>query len=90
MEFLLCDKKVFWFAAACENHSDAACFACILLSHGKEGLIYGTDGEMPIKTLTALFRGDKCQSLIGKPKLFFIQVMNLMLTASSCFAECFI
>ncbi|XP_066477900.1 caspase-7 isoform X2 [Tiliqua scincoides] len=59
--------------AASENHSDAACFACILLSHGKEGLIYGTDGEMPIKTLTALFRGDRCQSLIGKPKLFFIQ-----------------
>ncbi|XP_053168723.1 caspase-7 isoform X2 [Hemicordylus capensis] len=59
--------------AACENHSDAACFSCILLSHGEEGRIYGTDGAMPIKDLTALFRGDKCQSLIGKPKLFFIQ-----------------
>ncbi|KAM6106026.1 LOW QUALITY PROTEIN: caspase-7 [Pterocles gutturalis] len=55
-----------------ENHSDAACFACILLSHGEEGLIYGTDGPMAIKSLTALFRGDKCKSLIGKPK-FFIQ-----------------
>ncbi|XP_067995443.1 caspase-7 isoform X1 [Melanerpes formicivorus] len=59
--------------AAEENHSDAACFACILLSHGEEGLIYGTDGPMAIKSLTALFRGDKCKSLIGKPKLFFIQ-----------------
>uniref|UniRef100_A0A4W3GAQ1 Caspase 7, apoptosis-related cysteine peptidase n=1 Tax=Callorhinchus milii TaxID=7868 RepID=A0A4W3GAQ1_CALMI len=60
--------------AAQENHSDHACFACILLSHGDEGLIYGTDGPMPIKTLTSLFRGDMCKSLVGKPKLFFIQV----------------
>ncbi|KYO40552.1 caspase-7 [Alligator mississippiensis] len=56
-----------------ENHSDAACFACIFLSHGEEGLIYGIDGPMAIKQLTTLFRGDKCKSLIGKPKLFFIQ-----------------
>ncbi|CAH2323095.1 caspase-7 isoform X1 [Pelobates cultripes] len=56
-----------------QNHSDSSCFACILLSHGEEGLIYGTDGSMAIKTLTTLFRGDKCKSLVGKPKLFFIQ-----------------
>uniref|UniRef100_A0A2D4HGW4 Caspase-7 n=1 Tax=Micrurus lemniscatus lemniscatus TaxID=129467 RepID=A0A2D4HGW4_MICLE len=56
-----------------EDHSDAACFSCILLSHGDEGRIYGTDAFMAIKDLTTLFRGDKCQSLIGKPKLFFIQ-----------------
>nr|XP_056705838.1 caspase-7 [Euleptes europaea] len=59
--------------AALENHSDAACFACIFLSHGEEGLIYGTDGSMPIKKLTSIFRGDKCLTLVGKPKLFFIQ-----------------
>ncbi|XP_026526250.1 caspase-7 [Notechis scutatus] len=56
-----------------EDHRDAACFSCILLSHGDEGRIYGTDAFMAIKDLTILFRGDKCQSLIGKPKLFFIQ-----------------
>ncbi|XP_075071757.1 caspase-7 [Mixophyes fleayi] len=56
-----------------QNHSDSACFACILLSHGEEGQIYGTDGVMAIKSLTTLFRGDKCKSLVGKPKLFFIQ-----------------
>ncbi|CAI9623940.1 unnamed protein product [Staurois parvus] len=55
------------------NHRDSACFACILLSHGEEGQIYGKDGLIPIKTLTTLFRGDKCESLVGKPKLFFIQ-----------------
>ncbi|KAG7227926.1 hypothetical protein INR49_013720 [Caranx melampygus] len=57
-----------------EDHSDSSCFACILLSHGEEGMIYGTDGAMPIKTMTSLFRGDMCKSLVGKPKLFFIQI----------------
>lgn len=61
-------------SASEEDHSDSSCFACILLSHGEEGMIYGTDGAMPIKTMTSLFRGDMCKSLVGKPKLFFIQV----------------
>ncbi|RXM28504.1 Caspase-7 [Acipenser ruthenus] len=59
--------------ASKEDHSDSSCFACILLSHGEEGMIYGTDGAIPIKTMTSLFRGDMCKSLVGKPKLFFIQ-----------------
>uniref|UniRef100_A0A8C6ZPZ0 Caspase 7 n=1 Tax=Nothoprocta perdicaria TaxID=30464 RepID=A0A8C6ZPZ0_NOTPE len=70
-----------------EDHGDAACFACILLSHGEEGLIYGTDGPMAIKSLTALFRGDKCKSLIGKPKLFFIQVI-IQNSSRSRFSVC--
>ncbi|KAG9338350.1 hypothetical protein JZ751_025907 [Albula glossodonta] len=60
-------------AASEQDHSDSSCFACILLSHGEEGMIYGTDGAMPIKSITSLFRGDMCKSLVGKPKLFFIQ-----------------
>lgn len=56
-----------------EDHSESSCFACVLLSHGEEGMIYGTDGAMPIKNVTTLFRGDMCKSLVGKPKLFFIQ-----------------
>ncbi|XP_053440935.1 caspase-7 [Nycticebus coucang] len=56
-----------------EDHSNSACFACILLSHGEENLIYGKDGVTPIKDLTAHFRGDRCKTLLEKPKLFFIQ-----------------
>lgn len=37
-------------------------------------MVFGTDGVMPLKMLTSLFRGDVCRSLVGKPKLFFIQV----------------
>ncbi|XP_056385843.1 caspase-7 [Hyla sarda] len=67
------EMETLLYNVAQQNHSDSACFACILLSHGEEGQIYGTDGAMAIKTLTTLFRGDKCKSLVGKPKLFFIQ-----------------
>lgn len=56
-----------------EDHSNSACFACVLLSHGEENLIYGKDGVTPIKDLTAHFRGDRCKTLLEKPKLFFIQ-----------------
>ncbi|XP_069913304.1 caspase-7 isoform X1 [Oryctolagus cuniculus] len=56
-----------------EDHTNSACFACILLSHGEENLIYGKDGVIPIKDLTAHFRGDRCKTLLEKPKLFFIQ-----------------
>ncbi|XP_069471560.1 caspase-8-like isoform X2 [Ambystoma mexicanum] len=53
---------------------DNACFVCCVLSHGKRGTVYGTDGsEVPIKDLTAFFNGRNCPSLAGKPKVFFIQ-----------------
>lgn len=56
-----------------EDHSGAASFICVLLSHGDEGVFFGTDGSIELKYLTSLFRGDRCRSLVGKPKLFFIQ-----------------
>uniref|UniRef100_A0A8C1V7P7 Caspase-3 n=1 Tax=Cyprinus carpio TaxID=7962 RepID=A0A8C1V7P7_CYPCA len=56
-----------------EDHSKSAMFACVLLSHGDDGRIFGTDGCIELKELFALFRGDRCRSLVGKPKLFFIQ-----------------
>ncbi|XP_060783880.1 caspase-3b [Neoarius graeffei] len=56
-----------------EDHSQSAMFVCVILSHGDEGVIYGTDDFIELKTLTGLFRGDRCLSLVGKPKLFIIQ-----------------
>ncbi|XP_067407758.1 caspase-3 isoform X2 [Emydura macquarii macquarii] len=56
-----------------DDHSNRSSFVCVLLSHGEDGLIYGTDGPLELKMLTGLFRGDRCKSLVGKPKLFFIQ-----------------
>ncbi|TSN95700.1 Caspase-3 [Bagarius yarrelli] len=65
-------KKVLT-AVARDDHSRCASFVCVLLSHGDEGVFFGTDGAVELKTLTSLFRGDRCTSLAGKPKLFFIQ-----------------
>ncbi|XP_050984147.1 caspase-3-like isoform X1 [Labeo rohita] len=56
-----------------EDHSHSAMFVCVLLSHGVEKMIFGTDSCIELKELFALFRGDRCKSLVGKPKLFFIQ-----------------
>ncbi|NXR25715.1 CASP8 protein, partial [Cinclus mexicanus] len=57
-----------------EDHEDEDCFVCCILSHGKKGIIYGVDGqEVPIRELTTSFTAQNCNSLAGKPKVFFIQ-----------------
>jgi len=56
-----------------EDHSSRAAFGCAILSHGEEGVIYGTDRQLDIENITKPFRGDRCKSLVGKPKIFFIQ-----------------
>ncbi|XP_057880810.1 caspase-6 isoform X1 [Melospiza georgiana] len=59
--------------ASKEDHSNADCFVCVFLSHGKDDHIYARDDKIDIQTMTDMFRGDKCQSLVGKPKIFIIQ-----------------
>jgi caspase 7 len=57
------------------DHSDSDCIAFIIMTHGDEGdVLHAKDrsyqlDDMICKKLTA----DKCTSLAGKPKLFFIQ-----------------
>ncbi|KAM5266062.1 caspase-8 isoform 1-T6 [Hipposideros larvatus] len=56
------------------DHNDKDCFICCILSHGDKGIVYGCDGqEAPICELTSYFTGLNCPSLVGKPKIFFIQ-----------------
>lgn len=52
------------------DHSRYDCFMCAVLTHGEEGLIYSTDGKIPLKEFTSKFR---TRRLLGKPKLFFFQ-----------------
>jgi hypothetical protein len=59
--------------AAKYNHEDCDCFAMAILSHGDEGIVYGTDGITMVETLVAPVKGAACPSLVGKPKLCFIQ-----------------
>ena len=55
---------------AAMNHTNYDCIICVILTHGEEGLIYSTDGQIKLKELTTKFR---CENLHGKPKLFFFQ-----------------
>jgi len=76
----------FFFVEAAKDHSDADCFAMAILSHGDDGIVFGTDKEIRIDNLIAPFKGKKCESLLGKPKLFFFQVGFKKYTfGKSCF-----
>ncbi|XP_019389663.1 PREDICTED: caspase-6 isoform X2 [Crocodylus porosus] len=56
-----------------DDHSDADCFVCVFLSHGEDDHVYAYDAKIKIQMMTNMFRGDKCPSLVGKPKIFIIQ-----------------
>ncbi|KAI4893322.1 hypothetical protein NFI96_028473 [Prochilodus magdalenae] len=56
-----------------DDHSDADCFVCVFLSHGEDGHIWARDDKVNIKEITNLFRGDACEKLVGKPKIFIFQ-----------------
>jgi len=59
--------------AALEDHSDADCVLVAVMSHGELGILYGRDSPYKPDRLWSHFSADKCRSLAGKPKLFFIQ-----------------
>ena len=55
------------------------------MSHGDKddyggGIIHTFDGKMRVDSLWRYFAGDRCPSLLGKPKLFFIQACRGSLT----------
>ncbi|CAL8102460.1 unnamed protein product [Calicophoron daubneyi] len=60
------------------DHSNFESFVCVILSHGCNGIIFATDGEIPAERVVAPFKGDRCRTLVGKPKLFFIQACRGM------------
>ncbi|KAE8630548.1 hypothetical protein XENTR_v10000869 [Xenopus tropicalis] len=59
--------------ASTADHSNADCFLCVFLSHGEDRHIYSYDSLIDIQELTNSFKGDKCESLVGKPKIFIFQ-----------------
>lgn len=55
------------------DHSDSDCFVCFVMTHGDHGFLYSHDSRYAIDHLFSNFQGNNCPSLVGKPKLFFIQ-----------------
>ncbi|XP_067295293.1 caspase-22 [Pseudorasbora parva] len=75
------------------RHGD--CFVCCVMSHGVETGVLGFDEQIcPLIDITSPFNGDNCPSLIGKPKVFFIQacrghdMQSKVLVADGSFASC--
>ena len=54
------------------DHSQCDSFVCCILSHGSNGKIYGSD-DYTIKLEDIKNTVIQCPSLVGKPKMFFIQ-----------------
>lgn len=56
------------------DHAKRNCFVCVILSHGEDdNVIYGIDGKIKLDDLVEMLLPNRCPSLIGKPKLFFVQ-----------------
>ncbi|KAJ8005164.1 hypothetical protein DPEC_G00143800 [Dallia pectoralis] len=61
------------FSRRQEHQTVSSCVVC-LLSHGVEGAIYGTDGQlMELDWVFEAFDNARCPLLQNKPKMFFIQ-----------------
>ncbi|KAK3911328.1 Caspase-1 [Frankliniella fusca] len=59
--------------AANDNHSSRDCLIVAVLSHGEQGILYAKDSVYKPENLWTPFAADRCPTLAGKPKLFFIQ-----------------
>lgn len=61
-------------SSSCIDHSNYDAFVCCFLTHGKLGVLYTSDAK-PIRILDIVgyFDDIHCESLRGKPKMFFIQ-----------------
>uniref|UniRef100_A0A1B6LB92 Caspase family p20 domain-containing protein n=1 Tax=Graphocephala atropunctata TaxID=36148 RepID=A0A1B6LB92_9HEMI len=56
-----------------KDHSDNDCFLLVCLTHGSLRGISASDNLYNPNELWSLFTEEKCPTLAGKPKLFFIQ-----------------
>lgn len=56
-----------------QNYSKDDCFVCCILTHGDDGVLYASDGKFSVDCVFTPFLGNACPTLLGKPKLFFIQ-----------------
>lgn len=66
-------KTLFW-SVADEDHSRNDCLVVFVLTHGQDGQVHAHDVTYKPSSLWNQFSADKCRTLAGKPKMFFIQV----------------
>ena len=60
-------------AAARVSHATYNCFGAAVLMHGSDnGVLFGTDGFTNVEEFCEPIKN--CETLYGKPKIFFFQV----------------
>nr|ASY99951.1 caspase-3 [Daphnia pulex] len=55
------------------DHTDHDCLLVVVMSHGQDGKICAYDTVYNVEDVWMPFTSDRCDTLVGKPKLFFIQ-----------------
>ncbi|XP_057601878.1 CASP8 and FADD-like apoptosis regulator isoform X2 [Hippopotamus amphibius kiboko] len=68
--------RVLYQIAHMPQHQDYDSFVCVLVSRGGSQSVFGVDetrSGVPLDHIRRMFMADVCPSLLGKPKLFFIQ-----------------
>ena len=69
-----CDIVARMKEVSSRDHTHFDSFICCVLTHGEEGMIFGSDSlPVNLQDLTGLVKGTFCPTLINKPKLFFVQ-----------------
>lgn len=68
--------RILYKVAHMPQHRNYDSFVCVVVSRGDSQRVLGVDQTHPgfsLDQIKSMFMGDECPSLIGKPKLFFIQ-----------------
>lgn len=60
-----------------QDHSNRKCIVICILTHGGNRELYAYDGAYEINKLFQYFTDDRCPTLKDKPKIFFIQVLDI-------------
>jgi len=61
------------------------------MSHGEKGILSGRDdSQYKVEELWEPFTADRCPSLAGKPKLFFIQVRRVKMEKATLLKKNFL
>ncbi|XP_052899156.1 caspase-1-like [Anopheles moucheti] len=56
-----------------ENHKNRDCLLVVMMTHGQDNVLHAKDRTFRVDRLWENFIGKACPTLLGKPKLFFIQ-----------------
>lgn len=56
-----------------QDYSKDDCLVVCVLTHGDRGVLWARDSRYAVDDVYSNFTGDRCPTLAGKPKLFFIQ-----------------